>query len=189
MELAQAINKRKSTRSFKKKSTDWRDILEAIDSANQAPFAGNQNHLKFIIVQNKNTIKELAKHSSQTWIAESQLLIIVCSDDSHLEEHYGERGRIYGKQQAGAAIENLLLRLTDLGISSCWVGAFTDELVRNCLKIPSHIQVEAIIPTGYAQSSEPKKKKKSLEDTIYWEKWDSSRKPTIFKEKPGYPTN
>lgn len=187
MELTKVISQRKSTRSFSNKSIDWRLVLEAIDAANQAPFAGNYNHLKFIIVEDARTIQELAKHSSQLWIHEAPIAIIVCSDDSHLESHYGERGRIYGKQQAGAAIENILLKLTDSGISSCWVGAFTDEIIKQIIGIPAHIQIEAIIPVGHGQDKEKRKQKRTLEATTFWEKWEQRRRTPIFKETQSFP--
>jgi nitroreductase len=187
MELSKAISSRRSTRSFKKKAADWRIVLEAIDAANNAPSAGNFNHLKYIVVQEKEKIKKIAKHSSQTWINEAPLVVVVISDDSYLENHYGERGRIYAKQQSGAAIQNLLLTLVDKGLSATWVGAFTDELIRNFLSIPSHIQVEAIIPIGHSADRSPKKRKKELEDTIYWEKWDKQKKPASFEESTSYP--
>jgi len=182
MEFNEVIKQRKSHRSFKKKSADWRKVMEAIDAANQAPFAGNQNHLKYIIVQNKETIRQLAKHTNQIWVNEAPIIVVICSNDSHLENQYHERGRIYGKQQAGAAIENLLLSLEDQGLAACWVGAFTDELVRHDLNIPSHIQIEAIIPIGMSNDKTPRKKKKDFERTIYWERWNKSKKPTIFEE-------
>ena len=111
-------------------------------------------------------------------------MIVVCSDDTHLEDLYGERGRIYSRQQAGAAIQTLLLALTDLGISSCWVGAYTDEFVKQKLKIPQHINIEAIIPVGYEKKmpGDEKKKKKELESVLYWEEWKNSRRATLFEE-------
>jgi nitroreductase len=185
MQLDEAIKKRHSTRTFKSSQVDWRDLMDAIDAANQSPMAGNHHHIKFMIIQDKNTIKALAKHSNQSWISQAPSLIAVCADDKFLEEHYGERGRIYGKQQSGAMIQTLLLKLADLGIQSCWIGAFTDELIRQTLKIPSHIQVEALIPVGRENKSKatpPKRKKKLLEKTIFWDTWNMDRKPTTFEE-------
>jgi len=188
MELDEAIKKRQSIRSYKRKKVNWRDVLEAIDAANQAPFAGNQNHLKYIITEDKTKIQKIARHANQIWINEATLVIIVCSNDSYLEHHYGERGRIYGKQQAGAAIQNLLLKLTDIGLSACWIGAFTDELIKHSLYIPAHIQIEAVIPVGYSNERIGRKKKKELEQVIYWEQWDKDKKPSIVAEQQTGPT-
>lgn len=183
MDLDTAIRNRKSVRSFTSKKPDWRDILHAIDAASEAPFAGNHNHLKFLIVENAETIKKISELAEQVWITESKVLIIVCSDDKTLEDLYGERGRVYSRQQAGAAIENLLLKITDLSLAACWVGSYSDEKVRNLLKIPKHIQIEAIVPIGYESlTSKPKPRKKDLENAIYWEHWDTTKRPTPFPE-------
>ena len=183
MEFDSVIEKRRSTRSFKPKRASWKDVLEAIDAASQAPFAGNMNHMKFIIIENPPEIEILAKLCSQSWITEAPIVLIACSDDTHLENLYGERGRVYSRQGAGAAIENLLLKLVDLGLAGCWVGSYTDELVKQHFNIPSQIQIEAVIPIGYEQkSTKSKPRKKKLENAIFWEKWDQGKRPTIFPD-------
>ncbi len=184
MEFDRVVRKRKSVKSFSGKKASWKDVLEAIDLANQGPFAGNQNNLHFLIVEEPDTIKDLAKCCEQNWVANSNLLIVVCSDDSKLEDLYGERGMIYSRQQAGAAIQTLLLALTDMGLSACWVGAYTDEFVKQRLKIPQHIQVEAIVPVGYEKKMPGggKKKKKEIENVLYWEVWKGDHRPKLFEE-------
>jgi nitroreductase len=180
MDFDTVIKKRKSTRSFKSKKPRWDHILEAIEAALLAPSEGtvSTHHLKFVLVEDPNRISKLTKLSDQSWIAQSQFLIVVVSNDIHLENLYGERGRIYSRQQAGAAIENLLLKLTDMGIDSCWVGEYKDERVRQLLKIPSHFQIEAIIPIGFGSPEKkvPHKKKKKLETHIFWENWFTTRR-------------
>lgn len=182
MDLDSAINERKSVRSFKSKKPSWKDILEAVDSACKAPFADGRNNLKFLIVEESETIEKIAEFAEQSWISEAQTLVVVCSDDTNLENMHGDRGRVYSRQQAGAAIENFLLKLTDLGLASCWVGAFTDETIKQLLKIPSHIQVEALIPVGYESVKSKRKEKKELEHAIFWEFWDARRRPSYLAD-------
>ena len=184
MQFDQVIKKRHSVKSFKKRKAPWDKVLEAIDAATKGPFSGNIQNLKYIIIEDTGKIKELTEHSHQSFINQAGLVLVICSDDTYLENHYGERGRIYNRQQAGAAIQTVLLKLVDLGLSACWVGAFTDELIRNYLDIPSHIQVEAIIPIGYEKPErfKSKKKKQHLENVIFWEKWDQDKRPTLFQE-------
>ncbi len=184
MDLDTVIEKRSSIRTFTSKTPSWKLVLEAIDTANQAPFAGNHNNLKFLIIENGEAIKKLAKFSNQHWIAEASTIVLVLSDDTHLENIYGTRGRVYSRQQAGAAIENFLLKIIDLGLSACWVGAYTDELIKEIFEIPQHIQIEALIPIGYAKEKPAKKRKKELKNSIYWEKWGNDKKAPILKEGP-----
>jgi nitroreductase len=178
MELDTAIEKRMSTRKFKDKKVSWKKVIDAIYAANQAPFADNRNHLKFIIIESQEKIDKIAELSEQLWINETNLLVVVCSNDKNLEDMHGDRGRVYSRQQSGAAIENFLLKLTDLGLSSCWVGSYPDELVKQHLEIPGNIQIEAIIPIGYSAEKPVKKKKKALDSTIFWESWGNDRRPT-----------
>jgi len=182
MEFDSVVRKRASVNSFKKKKTSWEDVIEAIDSAIQGPFSGNHNNLHFLIVEDPETIKQISKNCQQTWIQQSGLLIVVCSDETNLENMYGERGRVYSRQQAGAAINTVLLKLTDIGVNSCWVGSYTDELIKQILKIPQHIQIEAIIPTGFSAEKSAKPKKKKLESVLFWESWFTTKRPTIIKE-------
>jgi nitroreductase len=186
MDFDELIRKRKSVRSFQQSKVDWKIVLDAIDLANNGPFAGNINNLRYVIVEDENKIKALAKHSNQVWISNAQLVVVVCADDGNVENIYGERGRIYSRQQAGAAINTIMLKLTESGLGSCWVGAYSDELIKNVCGIPAHISVEAIIPVGYEKpfKGEVKKRKREINTTIYWDNWRTEKRPTLFKEPP-----
>lgn len=189
MEFENIVKKRHSARDLAPKASAWKDVVDAIDCAIQGPFAGNVNNLKFVIIENPETIKKIAKHCKQLWISQAGLLLIVCSDDTHIVNMYGERGRVYGKQEAGAAIMTIIFRLTELGLASCWVGAFTDEMIKSSLKIPAHMEVEAIIPIGKEIPSKAKriKKKTNLVTVLNWEKWGKLKRPTAFEAHPKEP--
>jgi nitroreductase len=182
MEIDELVKRRKSVRSFKKKKASWKDVLEAIDVAIQGPFAGNYNNLRFMIVEDKKTIMDIADLCEQDWISEVGILVLVCSDDSHLENTYGDRGRVYSRQQAGAAIYSFMLKLSDLGLGSCWVGSYNDGAIRDKLRIPTYIQIEAIVPVGFESGSKKKEQKKDLENVLYWEEWGKGKRPTPFDE-------
>lgn len=186
MNFDKLIEERHSCRSYKPKRVRFGDILEAIDASIKGPFAGNHNNLKFIIIEDEKTIKLLAKHASQTWIEESAAVVVVCADSSNLEKQYGEIGKDYSKQQAGAAINTLMLKLGDLGINSCWVGAFSYEIIKELLKIPQNIRIEALIPMGYEKGQGKKERKLELEAVLRWENWNEKKRPSLFEEAPMY---
>ena len=184
MQLDNAIAHRCSIREFSKKSVEWSKILEAIDSASKAPFAGNINNLIFVIVENQNLKNAITSCCQQDWIAEAPFIVVICSNESPLVRMYDERGRIYSRQQAGAAIQNFLLKLIDLGLSGCWVGAYSDSTLRQNLKIPKEINIEALIPVGYmAKTCRTKQaKKNSLDNLIRWNNWNTKKKPETLGE-------
>mgnify|MGYP001953254937 CR=1 FL=1 len=84
---------------------------------------------------------------------------------------YDKRADTYTKQQAGAAIENMLLKITDLGLASTWTGAFSEITIRNALKIPDNINIEAILPIGYPTKKHKTKSnpKPPLEERVFFE--------------------
>lgn len=188
MEFDEVIEKRRSVRDFKSKRADWRAVLEAIDSARKNPWASNKDNLMFIIIENPETIQKIAKLSDQDWISDTGILVAVCSNDEILKGLFDEKGEIYAHQQAGAAIMTFLLKIVDQGLSACWVGSFDEEKLKEVLKCPKKIKIEAIIPVGYEQGKTSKQRKRSLENFIYWENWDKDKRPTLFKE-PGIHDN
>ena len=175
MDLIDAIKKRRSIKKFSKNKPDWRKIIRAIDAARYAPSAGNNFIMKFILVSDKDKIKELEKAAQQSFVGDAQYVVVAVSDDSKLVRLYKERGTRYSSQQSGAAIENFLLALTEFSLETTWIGYFYEEQVKRVLGIPEEKTVEAIFPIGLlAKGSKLEKRKKiDLENTLYFEKWEN----------------
>jgi len=172
----QAIRKRRSVKKFTTKKPDWRDIIECIDATRYAPMTGNNFTLKFIIVKEKETIQKLADASQQPFVAQAHYVVIACSNPTRTINMFEERGKRYLRQQAGAAIENFLLKIEEKGLATTWVGHFVDYLVKEAVGIPRDIEVEAIFPIGY--ESDPKtlqKRKIDLDNLLYFEKYGNKK--------------
>jgi len=146
--------------------------MEALELARLAPLAGNISTLRFILVQEQDKIQKLAEASQQSFIANTDCVVVVCSDPAQITRSYGEKAEKYARQQAGAAIENLLLKLTAQGLATCWVGAFYDDQVKSILGIPEDIEVEAIFPIGYEMPQKSKQRvKPDLTNIVYYDTW------------------
>ena len=182
MKTIEAIKKRQSVRKFSSKKPGWRDIVEAIHSARHAPMAGGIFSLKFLIVDDKETIEKIAKWSEQNFIADAKYVVVFVSDEEKVKNLYKELGKTFVPQQAGAAIENFLLHLTDAKLSSCWVGYFNENKIKTLLKIPDDKTIEALFPIGYADKSvKPKKEKAPPYDVMYFNEWGNKRMRKIEK--------
>jgi nitroreductase len=149
MQLDKAIESRRSVKKFKDKKPDWRDIIEAIDMARFAPMAGNMFSLKFIIVSDPNKIQKLADAAQQNFISKAHYVVVACSNPNKTTASYDKRAAIYLRQQAGAGIQNFLLKLAEIGLSTTWVGHFVESMVKTELRIPEGVNVEAMFPIGY----------------------------------------
>lgn len=176
MNLDKAIQNRHSVRKFSNKKPDWREIIECIDSARYAPMAGGNYSLKFIVVDDKKKINKIATAAQQDFISQAHYVIVACSNPSRTKNAYEEKGEIYVRQQAGAALQNFLLKIQESGLSTCWVGHFIEEQIKKDLKIPKKINIEAIFPIGY--DSEKKKTRKApieLDNILYFNEYKNEK--------------
>ena len=173
MDFEKLIKKRASIKNYYQKKIRMEWAIEAIQAANLAPSPGNLSLLKFIVIQDYEKIKAIAQACRQSFILQAPDLDVICSDSKNAEIMYGQRAEKYIRQHAGAAIENFLLKITNMGLASCWIGAFSDETVRNVLEIPENIEIEAIFPIAYPSKihKAEQKQKPGLENRIFFNAW------------------
>lgn len=175
MDLNDSIQKRKSVKSYKDKKPDWRDIIECVDAARYTPMAGNNYSLKFIIIDEPETIQKLANASQQPFIAKAPYIIAVCTNPVKTKNLFEERADRYLHQQAGAAIQTILLKLTEKELASCWIGHYVDYLVKETLKISKDVRIEALITVGYEHIKTAPKRKPILDGILYFNKYKNKK--------------
>lgn len=181
MQLDKAIKERHCVRKFKDKKPDWRDIIECIDTMRYAPMAGGNFTLKFILVDDEKTIQKLADAAQQDFITQVKYVVVVCTNPSRTINAYDKRGERYCRQQAGAAMQNFFLKIEEKKLATCWVGHFVDRLVREALKIPENIDVEAIFPVGYEFKKRTRKEKTELDNVLYFHEYKNKKMKVLKK--------
>lgn len=176
MNLDKAIQRRKSVRSFSNKEPNWRKIIEAIDAARHAPMAGNNYSLRFILVDDKKQIQRIAEATQQDFCKEVNYIVVVYTNPKRTINAYGEkRGIRYCRQQAGAAIQNFLLKLTGLGLDTCWVGHFYDEMIKEVLGVPEDCLIEAVFPIGYELNKTKQPPKIDIDRILFFNKYNNKK--------------
>jgi len=183
MNLNKTLKTRASIRNYSNKKPKYDKIIDSIEAANLAPSPGNIPILKFIIIEDEEKIGKITQACQQPFIKKAQVLVVVCSDSKRTNIMYDKRADKYIKQHAGAAIENFLLKITDMKLASCWVGAFSDITIKNTLKIPDEIEVEAVLPIAYPHKTDKTKQKSkpNLGNIIFFETWNNKYKKPIRK--------
>lgn len=181
MDFDNLIKSRHSVRKFNSKEPRWEEIVECIDAARFTPMAGNNYTLKFITVNDSEKINKIGDACQQDFVKTAKYIVVVCSDPSRTTNAYGEKGKNYVRQQAGAGIQNFWLKLTEKKLATCWVGYFIDYQIKEVLEIPEKIEIEAIFPIGYEYKIEKTKKPKiDLANIIYFNNYGNQK---INKQK------
>jgi len=172
MDVKEAIEKRRSIRKYKKQPIERELVERLLHYANLAPSAGNLQARDFIIVDDENVKKKLARAAyNQKFIEEAPIVVVFCANLQRIAP-YGQRGiNFYCLQDVAAAILNFLLVATSEGLATCWVGAFDDEEVAEILELPSHIKPVAIVPVGIGDEKPIKTERYDLKELIHYNKW------------------
>lgn len=171
MDVFEAIKRRRSIRAFKNVDVPEETVEKLIDAARWAPSAGNIQPWEFIVVRNEETKRRLAEAAlNQTFIEEAPVVIVACADCQCSSMGYGSRGAtLYCIQDTAAAIQNIHLAATDMGLGTCWIGAFREEPVKKLLKIPDGVKPVAIIPVGYPAEQPNPRPRRPLNEIIHHE--------------------
>lgn len=191
----ESIDRRRSIRKFKDKPVSDADIRSIIEAAVMAPSAKNRQPWKFIVYRReakkqfvdimRNAVQEEAKSHAlmPEWscgipdalntirvMDEASVLIAVLNTNSKnpFIEIKGESRieEICDSLSIGAAIENLILEATDLGLGTLWIAntCFAyDALVQF---IHTKDQLVGTVAVGYADESPEKRPRKNMDDVF-----------------------
>jgi nitroreductase len=185
MEFFEVISKRKSYRNFSSQPVEQEKILKVLEAARLAPSWQNRQCWRFIVVQNKDKINKIGRLNPFTlninfFLRKVPVIIVACANP----KDSGERdGKDYYLVDTAIAMQHLILAATDLGLATCWIGAFDEKMIKHALEIPDEIRVVALTPLGYAAEKQnivdkvskfvaKGAKRKPLEDIAFFNKWN-----------------
>lgn len=123
MELKEVLLKRRSVRKFTEEPVAEEMIQELLHAAMSGPSACNKRPWEFYVITNPEKLKEL-KGASRFTKFDAPLAIVVCGN---LAKALPLRMAEYWIQDCSAATENILLRVTDLGLGAVWCGMYPQE--------------------------------------------------------------
>lgn len=161
MDLFEILQKRYSCRSYIDKDIDDKILHKIINYASFSPTAGNLQPWNIIVIKNKEKRNSLSIASlNQTWMSQAPIHLVILGNLEYIKKFYKVKGELYCIQDCAAFTENILLLATELGLASCWVGAFDENMVKRELEIPDNFKVYAIITLGYTREKNPNTKKR-----------------------------
>jgi len=162
LKFEEVLEKRRSIRKYKDAPVPKEKILKMLEAARIAPSASNRQPWHFIVVENKETIKKLAK---QEW-AEAPVMVVGLADQAASPN--------WCSNDLGIALEHLVLAATNMGLGTCWMGQTgREEMIKKLLGIPDNFKVVAVVPIGVPAETPAPKERKSLDTIVSWEKYGS----------------
>ena len=170
MDVFTAINGRRSVRAYKSVEVEEEKVKRILEAARLSPSASNRQDWKFIVVRNMGTRKKLAKAAfGQSFVGEAPVVIVACGTEPKTTMACGQPTHTV---DVSIACAFMILEAYELGLGTCWVGAFNEGEVKKALEIPEPVRVVAVIPLGYPDEDLSQRPRKDLEQIICFEKFE-----------------
>ncbi len=127
-------------------------MIAMLEAARWAPSCYGDQPWRFVVL-NKNTNPQSWQQAfdclspgNQTWAINAPVLLVVCADS--LFQHNQQPNR-WAQYDTGAAVENLCLQATSMGLMAHQMGGFNADAARQSFIIPEQYTLMAIISIGY----------------------------------------
>jgi nitroreductase len=170
-EVSDAIKGRRSIRSYRKDPVTEDQIGRILQAGQMAPSAGNLQGREFIVVKDPQTRHRLSDAALRQWfIDEAPVCIVVCTNLPRTKQLYGKRAELYVVQDTAASVMNMMLQACDLGLGTCWVGAFDEAEVAKILGVPEGIRPVAMLPVGVPDET-PEARPRLGKEIEHYEQW------------------
>ena len=170
MTVMEAIRLRKSVRAWEKKAVEEEKIMAVLEAARLAPSASNRQEWRFVVVRDAGVREKLVPAArGQAFVGEAPVVIACCAET---DQHVMACGQLCYPIDLAIAIDHMTLAAVELGLGTCWIGAFDEGKVKEVLGIPEGIRVVELLPLGYPADPSPKEKgRKSMDELVRWDKW------------------
>ena len=170
MDVFTAISQRYSVRAYKATDVEEDKLKKVLEAGRLSPSASNRQDWKFIVVKNRETRRKLAKAAfGQSFIGEAPVVIVACGTEPKAMLACGQP--MY-TVDVSIACAYMILQAYELGLGTCWIGAFKEDEAKKILNVPEHVRVVAMTPLGYPNQPPSQKSRKSLDQIVCYEKYE-----------------
>ena len=165
------IYSRRSVRKFEKKPVSASMITDLMESAMAAPSAVAKDPWHFIVIQDSKMLHRVADilpHGQMLRQAGAGIIVVGDITLAH------DQLESYMLQDLSAAVENILLAATALGLGSCWLGIhpraerITD--IRKLFNLPENIIPMCGIALGWP-ADQPPPRTRYKQERVHMEQW------------------
>ncbi len=201
LNFLRVFRSRRSVKEYLPKEVSNEVLSRILEASRWAPSAHNAQPWRFIVMQDSALKQKLAKAMASRWhrdmnkngvpkeqreslikasverFENAPVIIIACLTMENMDKYPDDRRKkieyVMAVQSVAAAIQNMLLAAYGEGLGSCWfcVPLFCQDVVRKILKIPQHVDPQALITLGYPVNKPTPLPRKPLEEIVHQNHW------------------
>ena len=165
MEFMELLRARHSVRCYRGEAVTEEQIARILEAVRTAPTAGNFQSYEIYVVRGSSRMQALAQATfSHEWIAQAPVALVVCTNAERCQ--YDPKAH-WALQDASVAATLAHLAIVDLGLATCWVGAFIPDKVAAVLGAAKEHVPLAILPIGYADEVPQATERRPLAEFVH----------------------
>lgn len=187
--IADLIADRWSSRAYDaSKPVTQAQLLSLLEAARWAPSSYNDQPWRFIVC-NKNTDADAWQKafdclmpSNQVWLANAPVLMLGCAN-TLLD--INQQVNRFGQYDTGAAVENICLQATHMGLMTHQMGGYHADKAREAFAIPAQYTPMSMLSVGYVgeqtqlsaelyERDVAERKRKPLSELVFEGTWGKS---------------
>lgn len=152
----EGIFRRRSIRAYQARDVDDAVVRDLLEAAMAAPSAVCCDPWRFVVVREREMLNEIAARlPSGGTLTQAPVGLVVCGDLSAAHD----RQLSFLLQDCSAAIENLLVAASMLGLGACWLGVHPrEDRIRHLsgvLGLPPQVIPVAAVALGWPAEQKP----------------------------------
>jgi len=143
------LKERRSIRTYLDKLISNDEVEMILEAGRWSPSASNKQPWEFLVIKNKEVLKEISKKAFYgKHIKEAPLAIAIVGKIKENPNYY--------IQDTSLVSMNMMLMAWSLGIGTCWTGALKRDVVKEMLGLEENDYLLTILPMGYIKGNIPK---------------------------------
>ena len=172
MDVLSAIKNRRSIRAYSDAPVSREQLLTVLEAGRLAPSWKNRQCWRYLVVSDPAIKKQLGEavrmNPDPTSYEKAPYVLVLCADPGGS----GNRdGKPYFMTDAAISLEHVILAAESLGLGTCWVGAFSEDPIKELLGIPADMKIVALTPLGVPAQAPDARPRKAMDEIVYENAW------------------
>jgi nitroreductase len=164
MDFRDLARARHSCREYLARPVEEEKLAAVLEAARLAPTACNRQAFKLYVLPTAGRQAELGRLYGRDWLAKAPIVIGIAGEPAG--NWVRKDGRNYVDVDCAIVMDHLILQATDLGLGTCWIGAFDPPAAHRLLDLPPGWEPIAFTPLGYPKDPGRPKTRKPLEELV-----------------------
>ena len=169
MDVMEAIRTRRSIRRYLDKPVEEEKLQQVLEAGRLAPSSANRQEWRFVVVRDAEIrMKLMPAAKNQPFVGQAPVVIACCAQT---DKHVMTCGEMCYSIDVAIAVDHMTLAAWELGLGTCWIGAFYTDQIREILGIPDDVPVVELLTLGYPESVPSPTDRLPMDQIVRWDRW------------------